>query len=167
MPGTCGIDPGARYMGLALVRRGRWVASTTHRGADGCSKDWAKLASTAATQASRAVDWCRQHDPERIAIETMVDQSGRKAHSHKHTTAACCQALFDALVAAGMGDLIVWQDAREVLAHGTGYGDLHYLLQQGRAGIDVPGQLGEHEASAVTHACWAERVATSVLAGLR
>ncbi len=162
-----GIDPGVVRMGLAEVRRGRWVASATFRGASGCSTDSRKLAVTAALQADRAVAWVQDRDPAAIAIETMVDQGKRRRFAVAHTTAAAVQALWDAFSLAGMSDLVTFQDAADVLRHGKGYGDLHYLLTVGRAGIDAPGALNEHEASAVTHAAWLETARHSPMAGAR
>lgn len=166
MPGLVGIDPGVRYTGLGHVVRGRWRDSTTLRGADGTAKDWSRLAAAARSLAEVASAWTLEREPDLVAVETMVDQGGRRGHSNRHTTAAVCMAVYDALVADGYPpEQIVWQDAAVVLSHGEGYGTLKYLLEVGRAGIDAPGPLNEHEASAITHASFAEVVAHAPMAG--
>lgn len=163
-----GVDPGVQFTGVALLDRGRWAASETFNGAPGCGKDWQLCASTArligARVAALAIEW----DPSRIAIESFVDQGKvRRQYLWRHTTAACCQAIYDSLASAGMADLVTWQNSADVLADRQGYGTLHYLLQQGRAGrqVQAPGILNEHESSAVCHALWAEGAQHLAMAG--
>jgi Holliday junction resolvasome RuvABC endonuclease subunit len=168
MAGAVGVDPGARYTGLALVRRGAWVTSDELRGRDGTAKDWGKLARTARELALQVSAFVLEHEPEVVGVETMVDQRGeRRTWSNRHTTSACCQAVYDVAAAQGWAELIVWQDAFDVLHMRKGYGTLKYLLEQGRAGgrVGAPAPLDEHQASAVCHAVWAEQRHHSRLAG--
>jgi hypothetical protein len=164
-----GVDPGIQFTGVAAIERGAWVASARLRGVAGAGKDWALCARTARRLAGEVNAWVLEHDPARVAIETMVDQGpARNAYRWRHTTAACCQALHDAAEAGGWADLIVWQDAAAVLRHNRGgYGTLAYLLQQGRAGpgVGAPGPLDEHQASAMAHAAYCETTWRSQVAG--
>lgn len=155
-----GVDPGVQYTGAAVVERGRWVHSVRLRGVAGAGKDWQLLASTARLLAVAVGGLVAEHQPTVVGIETMVDQGPvRQAWRWRHTTAACCQALWDVAVQQGWEDLVVWQRADQVLSErGQGLGVLKYLAEQGRAGpqLGAPGPLDEHQASAVAHACWAE-----------
>lgn len=163
-----GVDPGVQRTGLASWDAGRLVHSTTLRGSAGAGKDWALLSRTARLLALSVSAYVLEAEPRVVAVETMEDQSGRMTYRWKHTTAAVCQAVYDRAVEEGWEGLIVWQKAREVLAHTAGgSGLLKYLLEQGRAGprVGAPGPLNEHEASAAAHASHAEAVYRSAAAG--
>jgi hypothetical protein len=164
-----GVDPGVQWTGCAAVDRGRLVHSARLRGVAGAGKDWQLLARTARLLASSVSAYVLEHQPSTVGVETMVDQGPvRQAWRWRHTTAACCQAIYDKAVEDGWDELLVWQRADRVLSErGQGLGVLKYLLEQGRAGAQVgaPGPLDEHQASAATHATWAEATWRRQLAG--
>lgn len=155
-----GVDPGVQRTGLAAWERGSLVHSVTLRGASGAGKDWALLARTARLLAVSVSAYVRERDPRVVGVEQFDDQGRRsRTFPYRHTTAACCQAIYDAAVQDGWADLIVWQRSSDVLRHDRGgYGLLKYLLEQGRAGprVGVSAPLNEHEAAAAAHAAYSE-----------
>jgi Holliday junction resolvasome RuvABC endonuclease subunit len=155
-----GVDPGVRWTGLAAVERGRVVHAARLRGADGTSRDWALLARTARRLALEVSGYVAERGADLVAVETMVDQAAeRRLWANRHTTAACCQAVWDVAAAQGWSELVVWQHAADVLDPRTGFGQVRALLVAGRAPAAlsaVTGRMDEHRASAACHALAAE-----------
>lgn len=156
---TIGIDPGLQVTGLATCDDGQIIDTRSIRGVSGAGNDYAQVAAAASRIAEAVRAYVRADVPDRIAIETFVDQGPeRKRLPYRWHTPVVTGALVHAL--REWVDLIVWQGSREVLTTGpSGYGVVFHLARNGRLGNGLDRRVNEHEAAAVAHAMWAEAVA--------